>query len=212
MDELKRLARYPLKVMDELLAEAAAVAAAADLSWEAKAARLRAKQEACLRELEAHYAGFREAAAAAETGLRRTLGEPPLSVLDSARRCAGQLRGLLEEARAREALLQAWEGRTPAEFLQTYREAAAGAGREILARLEACGEQIVRRLGGQAHLETFRELRRQRMGREGTPEERAALRFLELLRDLHREAEALYGMPGLRRGMGSASSPPARPG
>lgn len=211
MDELKRLARYPLKAMDELLAEAAAVAAAADLSWEAKAARLRAKQEACLREVEAHHAGFREAAAAAETGLRRTVGEPRPSVLDSARRYADQLRGLLEEARAREALLQAWEGRTPAEFLLAYREATAGAGREVWARLDACGEQIVRRLGGQAHLEAFRELRRQWMGREGTPEERAALRFLEMLRDLQREAEALYGMPGLRRGMGS-SPPEARPG
>lgn len=203
MDELKRLARYPLKAMDDLLAEAAAVAAAADLSWEAKAERLRAKQEACMREVEAHYAGFSEAAAAAETRLRGTLGEPPASVLAGARRCAEQLRGLLGEARAREALLQAWEGKTPAEFLQAYREALARADREALGRLEACGEQIVRRLGGRPHLEAFRELRRQRLTQEGSPGERAAVRFLEVLRDLQREADALYGMPGLRGGTGS---------
>lgn len=202
MDELKRLARYPLKAMDELLGEAAAAAAAPDLPWEAKAERLRAKQEACLREVEASYAAFRQAAAATEAGLRETLGEAGRSTLEAARRCAAQLRSLLQEIRARETLLQAWEGRSPSEFLRAYRDAIGRGDRAVVALLEACGERIVRRLGDRAALQSFRELRRQRQARDGTPEERAAVRFLDLLADLGREAEVFYGLPGLRRGNG----------
>ena len=214
MDELKRLARYPLKAMDELLAEAAAVAAAPDLPWEAKAERLRAKQEACLREVEVNYARFREAAAAEEARLRETLGETDRSTLKAVRRRAEHLRSLVEEIRAREALLQAWERGSPSEFLRTYREATARGDREVVALLEACGERIARRLGDRAVLQAFRELRRQRQARAGTPEERAAVRFLDLLTALGREAEALYGLPGLRWGDGTppraAPSTPAR--
>jgi hypothetical protein len=204
VDTLKRLARSPLKVMDALLAEAAAVAAAPDLPWEAKAERLRAKQAACLQEVEASYAAFREAAAAAETKLREALGAPGRSTLAAARRCAEELRRLVKEVRARETFLQAWEQGSPAEFLRAYREATARRDRERVALLEACGERIARRLGDRAVLQSFRELKRQRQAREGTPEERAAVRFLDVLRDLRREAEVLYGLPGLRRGDGPA--------
>lgn len=205
MDELKRLARHPLKVMDALLAEAAAVAAAADLPWEGKAERLRAKQTACLREVEASYAAFREAAAAAETKLQEALGGSSRSTLAAARRCAEELRRLVKEIRTREAFLHAWEQGSPAEFLRTYREATARRDLERVALLEACGERIARRLGDRAVLQSFRELRRQRQAREGTPEERAAVRFLDVLRELRREAEVLYGLPGLRRGDGNPS-------
>jgi len=214
MDELKRLARYPLKAIDALLAEAAAVAATPDLPWEAKTERLRAKQQACLREVEAGYARFREAAAAAEAGLRASLGEDGRATLQAVRRRAEHLRSLVQEIRARDACLEAWERGSPSEFLSTYREATSRGDREVVALLEACGERIVRRLGDRAVLQAFRELRRQRQARVGTPEERSAVRFLDLLTDLGREAEALYGLPGLRRGDGTppsaAPSTPAR--
>ncbi|MGH7360648.1 MAG: hypothetical protein ACREJI_03440, partial [Candidatus Methylomirabilales bacterium] len=83
MDKLKRIARYPLKAMDELLAEAAAVAATPGLPWEAMAERLRAKQEACLRDVEANYARFREDAAAHAQRLRETLGDTGRATLDT---------------------------------------------------------------------------------------------------------------------------------
>jgi len=203
VDKLKRIARYPLKAMDELLAEAAAVAAAPDLPWEAMAERLRAKQEACLRDVEANYARFREDAAAHEQQLRETLGDTGRATLDTARRCAEQLRSLVEDIRAREALLQAWEGGSPTEFLKAYREALRRGDQDAVGLLEACGERILRRLGDRTLLQGFRELRRQRQAKDGTPEERAALRFLNLLADLGREAEAFYRLPGLRRGDGA---------
>ena len=77
VEQLKRLARHPLKIMDDLLAAAAAVAAAPDLPWEEKAERLRAKQEACLQEMEATYAAFRRAAAFVQgDGLQQSLTSP----------------------------------------------------------------------------------------------------------------------------------------
>jgi hypothetical protein len=207
VEQLKRLARHPLKIMDDLLAAAAAVAAAPDLPWEEKAERLRAKQEACLQEMEATYTAFRRAAAAEEVRLRDVLGEGGRSPLESARRCAERLRGLVQAVRAREDLLQDWEDASAAEFLQTYREAMEWGDRDAVALLEVCGERILQRLGERAHLESFRQMRRQRQARNGTPEERGAVRSLNVLADLRREAEVLYGLPGLRVAARPASPP-----
>lgn len=207
VDQLKRLARHPLKIMDDLLAAAAAVAAAPDLPWEEKAERLRATQEACLQEMEATYAAFRRAAAAKEVRLRDVLGEGGRSPLENARRCAERLRGLLQAVRAREDLLQDWEDGSAVEFLRTYREAMTSGDRDAVALLEVCGEPILRRVGERTHLETFRQMRRQRQTRNGTPEERRAVRFLNVLADLRREAEVLYGLPGLRVAARPASPP-----
>ena len=211
MDQLKRLARHPLKIMDDLLAAAAAVAAAPDLPWEEKAERLRAKQEACLREMEATYAAFRRAAAAEEVRLRDVLGEGGRSPLEGARRCAERLRGLVQAVRAREALLEDWEDGSAAEFLRTYREVMERGDRDAVVLLEVCAERIMQRLGGRTHLETFRQMRRQRQARNGTPEERGTVRSLNLLADLRREAEVLYGLPGLRGGGSPPRTGAARP-